>query len=388
MKNKKISNDKSSNTPHQKSILKNLQKQPLTESSESEKINSDMNQAKKSKDSHKKASLQKNPSKKSKQVKTQRAALSNPQTLNSKLDNTMSNIAQKAISQDIKRQIKNDKNTMPTALKKARSKQETSQTQIISFEILGFEQQSAIQIISNYAAKHHIVLHTSKQYCVEQFNQDSSLLSNDYEIIAQGNNKNLESFFQDIAQLFGERLLKGNLAHFLIQKLTQESLTLCLAESCTGGVLSTLITGIDGASKVYKGGITAYSIESKREILQVRDSILCEFGVYSEECVKAMARGVLRLFNADIAIATSGLATDDLSANNFLKLPAGNVFTCVLRQSKLPIVISQNYLSPDYLINHSKADSKNLSPHTQQRSFIQQQASLWAIRLALHALND
>ncbi len=235
----------------------------------------------------------------------------------------------------------------------------------ICFEILGFEQQSTLQIIGGYANKHHITL--------------SCPPDNHYEIIAQGNHSHLESFFQELQALFGEKLLKGDLVAFFIQKLIRESLTICVAESCTGGVLSAMLTSVNGASQVYKGGITAYSIESKKNILKIQDSILQESGVYSEACVRAMARSAMQLFNADIAIATSGLTTKDTSANNFLKLPAGYVFSCILCKSKLPIVISQNYLStPPLTSTHTAIPS---------RLFIQQQASLWAIRLALNALN-
>lgn len=162
----------------------------------------------------------------------------------------------------------------------------------------------------------------------------------------------------------------------LIQKLKQDSKTLCVAESCTGGYLSYLITSVNGASDVYKGGVTTYSIESKKKILKVSDNIFEIFSVYSTQCVESMAFGALDIFNADIAIATSGLATNDFSENNFLKLPAGLVFTCVIINNKAHF-LTQNYLQDSII----KEDSKNA------RNLVQKSASKHSLKFLLQNLN-
>ena len=84
--------------------------------------------------------------------------------------------------------------------------------------------------------------------------------------------------------------------------------TLALAESCTGGHLSELITSVAGCSDYYKGSVTSYSNEVKMNVLGVRPDTLRQFGAVSEACVREMADGVLRVLDTDYAVATSGIA--------------------------------------------------------------------------------
>ena len=90
--------------------------------------------------------------------------------------------------------------------------------------------------------------------------------------------------------------------------LKEKKLTLTCAESCTGGYLSHLITGVAGSSAYFNGSIIAYSNEIKNEILGVPNDILTQNGAVSEECVKEMVRGAIKKMNADVAIAVSGIA--------------------------------------------------------------------------------
>lgn len=229
----------------------------------------------------------------------------------------------------------------------------------IPFEILGFDSHSTLQLVSLQAARHGISLFASKEGGI---------------LLAKGHSYGLDGFFAEVSALFGEKLLKGELASFLVEKLAAAALSLCVAESCTGGLISSIITGVPGASRIYKGGVVTYSATSKQKILGVRESTIKECGVYSQKCVMEMARGALDLFGADIAIATSGLASSDTSADNFLKLPPGLVFTCVLRRGHLPIATEQHHLKGGM---ESNLDSRHL---------VQKQASLEAIRLVFEAL--
>ena len=90
--------------------------------------------------------------------------------------------------------------------------------------------------------------------------------------------------------------------------LKEKKLTLTCAESCTGGYLSHLITGVAGSSAYFNGSIIAYSNDIKNEILGVSNDILTQNGAVSEECVKEMVRGAIKKMNADVAIAVSGIA--------------------------------------------------------------------------------
>ena len=90
--------------------------------------------------------------------------------------------------------------------------------------------------------------------------------------------------------------------------LRNKDLTLALAESCTGGKLSSLITAIPGCSIYFKGGIVCYSNEIKQNILGVDFDILEKYGAVSQPVVEIMAEGAKRIFNVDCVIAVSGIA--------------------------------------------------------------------------------
>ena len=88
--------------------------------------------------------------------------------------------------------------------------------------------------------------------------------------------------------------------------LNQKSWTLATAESCTGGALAALFTKNAGASSYFKGSVVSYATELKHTILDVSKDIISEYSVVSEPVALAMAKGVLRQTNADVAVATTG----------------------------------------------------------------------------------
>lgn len=93
--------------------------------------------------------------------------------------------------------------------------------------------------------------------------------------------------------------------------LTERKLTLSIAESCTGGYISHLITSVPGSSAYFTGGVVSYSNEVKSDQLGVPDELIRRFGAVSEEVVIAMAKGIKRAFNTDFAISTTGIAGPD-----------------------------------------------------------------------------
>lgn len=90
--------------------------------------------------------------------------------------------------------------------------------------------------------------------------------------------------------------------------LRERKLSVSVAESCTGGSISAAITSVPGSSEYFKGGIVAYSNEIKENELQVPKDLIQEHGAVSEEVVTAMARGILKKFDTDLAIAVTGIA--------------------------------------------------------------------------------
>jgi len=89
--------------------------------------------------------------------------------------------------------------------------------------------------------------------------------------------------------------------------LSQEKKFMATAESCTGGNISHLITSVAGSSSFYKGSIISYDDELKKNILNVTDETIDRYGAVSEETVKEMLSGVLKITATDYALAVSGI---------------------------------------------------------------------------------
>lgn len=96
--------------------------------------------------------------------------------------------------------------------------------------------------------------------------------------------------------------------HELTKILIDKKLTISTAESCTGGLISSMLTDVSGSSAFVKANFVTYSEEAKTEILGVPQDIFKDFGVVSEECAKAMAEGLLKKIKSDIVICTTGIA--------------------------------------------------------------------------------
>jgi nicotinamide-nucleotide amidase len=97
----------------------------------------------------------------------------------------------------------------------------------------------------------------------------------------------------------------------LIARCRALGLKLATAESCTGGLLSALLTEIPGSSAVFERGFVVYSNEAKQEMLGVADQVLAANGAVSEATAQAMALGALAHSRADIAVSITGIAGPD-----------------------------------------------------------------------------
>ena len=99
-----------------------------------------------------------------------------------------------------------------------------------------------------------------------------------------------------------------NLTQTIIQTLAKKGETITFAESCTGGQLAAAFTAISGASAVFNGSVVSYANTIKEEWLGVYPATLKKHGAVSRECVAEMLTGILRMAQADYAIAVSGIA--------------------------------------------------------------------------------
>lgn len=93
--------------------------------------------------------------------------------------------------------------------------------------------------------------------------------------------------------------------------LLQNGKTVALAESCTGGYISHLITSIPGCSAYFRGSLIPYHNEFKEKVLGVKAETLATHGAVSEETVQEMAAGIRKVFGADFGLSSSGIAGPD-----------------------------------------------------------------------------
>ena len=94
----------------------------------------------------------------------------------------------------------------------------------------------------------------------------------------------------------------------IVEALRARGETLAIAESLTGGGVGVAISSVPGASDVFVGGVTAYQLRIKEEILKVPSPLISQFGVVSEEVAVAMADGARDIFSSTWAISTTGVA--------------------------------------------------------------------------------
>lgn len=105
----------------------------------------------------------------------------------------------------------------------------------------------------------------------------------------------------------GAHVLK-ELAATVLEAAKRQQATIVSAESCTGGLLSSLITDIEGCSGLFERGFVTYSEESKAELLGVAPILIARHGVVSREVAIAMAQGALANSHAGIAVSITGFA--------------------------------------------------------------------------------
>jgi nicotinamide-nucleotide amidase len=130
------------------------------------------------------------------------------------------------------------------------------------------------------------------------------------------------------------------------KQLREKNLALGIAESCTGGYLSHLITSVPGSSDYFKGSVIAYSNEIKINELHVSANTISTKGAVSEETVLAMAEGVRKKLGTDIGVATSGVAGPGGGTED---KPVGTIWIAYADGKK--VATRKLQLSPDRMIN-------------------------------------
>ena len=102
--------------------------------------------------------------------------------------------------------------------------------------------------------------------------------------------------------------INNELARLLINKCKAKNYKLSLAESCTGGLISSVITSVPGSSDIFDCSFITYSNRSKKKFLNVSENNLNLFGAVSKEVVIDMINGLKKNTDSDVLLAISGVA--------------------------------------------------------------------------------
>ena len=105
-------------------------------------------------------------------------------------------------------------------------------------------------------------------------------------------------------------------AYAAVQNLKAAGLSAATAESCTGGLIAALLTGVPGASQVFRYGWVTYCNEAKEHLLNVPHEVLEQYSAVSEPVVQAMAENARQIAGSDLAVAVSGNAGPTKGAPN------------------------------------------------------------------------
>jgi nicotinamide-nucleotide amidase len=173
---------------------------------------------------------------------------------------------------------------------------------------------------------------------------------------------NIESFFKAATALLPQKVINHpDVIEHIVTCLEKNGKTLSIAESCTGGLIASMLTKKSGVSTVFKGGLVSYANEIKESWLGVNNDTLERFGAVSELCVREMLEGILNASLSDFAIATSGIAGPN---GGTLEKPVGTVFVGARTKDGV-VQIERLLLQGD-------------------REYIQMQSAYHALKLLLH----
>lgn len=163
----------------------------------------------------------------------------------------------------------------------------------------------------------------------------------------------LKPVVENVKQIIGDDVYGvdvDSLEQVVGQLLIKNNMTLAVAESCTGGLLSKRITDLAGASAYYLGGICSYSNEVKMNLLGVRRETLEKYGAVSEQTAEQMARGICKRLGSDVGVGITGIAGPDGGTE---EKPVGLVYISVCINGKVITRKTNNGYGRDRVRNHA-----------------------------------
>ena len=192
-------------------------------------------------------------------------------------------------------------------------------------------------------------------YCAHAGMVDLRLSSLDSDILSE---EKLHTLADQCREALGEDFVcfgDRTLAEVIFRELRGLNKTLAVAESCTGGLLSSQFTEIAGISKVFHGGAVCYHNDAKVQMVEVPESMLEQHGAVSEEVAIAMATGACEKFGADYGLSVTGFAGP---AGGTQLLPVGSIYLGY--SSPVGVWAKQLHLRGDRASNRRRATTAAL----------------------------
>ncbi len=143
----------------------------------------------------------------------------------------------------------------------------------------------------------------------------------------------------------------------LVAILKRKNLKISFAESCTGGLLSSAITSVNGSSKVFSMGLVTYSNQAKIKVLKVHKKIIEKFGAVSIQCCLAMVNNLSKISKSKICVSISGIAGPKGASK---QKPVGLVFIGI-KVGKKVIIDKCNFKNKGRLFIQKQAVKKSLN---------------------------
>ena len=124
------------------------------------------------------------------------------------------------------------------------------------------------------------------------------------------------------------------LAKKIVKILIKKKLKISFAESCTGGLLSSVITSVSGSSKVFTLGFVVYSNQSKTKILKVPKNIIKKYGSVSEQVCLTMVKNLSKISKTNISVSITGIAGP---RGGTKKKPVGLVYLSIKKGNRTEV---------------------------------------------------
>ena len=136
----------------------------------------------------------------------------------------------------------------------------------------------------------------------------------------------------------------------LIRLLTKKKLKISFPESCTGGLLTSTVTSISGASKIFNLSLVTYSNQAKIKVLKINKNIIKKYGAVSHECCFEMVKNLSKISKANINVSITGIAGPNGGTK---KKPVGLVYIGLKKGNK--VIIKKNLFSAKNRLSIQKA---------------------------------